>query len=190
MNRFWWVRHGPTHAKDMVGWSDLPADLSDTAMLGRLSDFLPHNAPVVSSDLLRASATADAVCGNRARLPHEPGLREINFGDWELCQFAEIEKDDPDRIRAYYESPGDVRPPGGESWVETCDRVNAAVDRLVVVGLSDIIVVAHFGSILTQVQRASGMTAYQAFGHRIDNLSVTQIVFDGLWRAGPINQIL
>ena len=28
MTRFWLVRHGPTHAKTMVGWTDLPADLS------------------------------------------------------------------------------------------------------------------------------------------------------------------
>jgi alpha-ribazole phosphatase len=36
MTRFWLVRHGPTHAKAMVGWSDLPADLSDTAALSRV----------------------------------------------------------------------------------------------------------------------------------------------------------
>ena len=37
MTRLWWVRHGPTHAKAMVGWRDLPADLSDTAALARLA---------------------------------------------------------------------------------------------------------------------------------------------------------
>ncbi|MEY8841169.1 histidine phosphatase family protein, partial [Cribrihabitans sp. XS_ASV171] len=37
MTRLHFVRHGPTHAKGMVGWSDLPADLSDTALLDRLS---------------------------------------------------------------------------------------------------------------------------------------------------------
>ena len=30
------IRHGPTHAKGMVGWSDLAADLSDTQALARL----------------------------------------------------------------------------------------------------------------------------------------------------------
>ncbi|MCX8953857.1 histidine phosphatase family protein, partial [Ruegeria sp. NA] len=38
MTRLHLVRHGPTHAKTMVGWSDLPADLSDTAALRRLHD--------------------------------------------------------------------------------------------------------------------------------------------------------
>ncbi|HHL22744.1 MAG TPA: histidine phosphatase family protein, partial [Aliiroseovarius sp.] len=29
MISWWWLRHGPTHAKGLVGWSDVPADLSD-----------------------------------------------------------------------------------------------------------------------------------------------------------------
>lgn len=39
--RLWWVRHGPTHAKTFIGWTDRPADLSDTAALARLAAFLP-----------------------------------------------------------------------------------------------------------------------------------------------------
>lgn len=188
MTRFWWVRHGPTHAKGMIGWSDLPADLSDTARLARLSAYLPSHAPVISSDLIRASATADAIAAGRLRLPHDPDLREMHFGTWELRHFAEVGAEDPDRIRAFYEQPGNVRPPGGESWDQTRTRVNAAADRLL--PHADIIVVAHFGAILTQVQRALGISAYDAFGQRIDNLSLTQISFDGEWTAGPINHIL
>ncbi|MGL6209472.1 MAG: histidine phosphatase family protein, partial [Paracoccaceae bacterium] len=59
MTRFFWVRHGPTHAKTMVGWTDLPADLSDTAALDRLKATLPQGAVTISSDLIRATATAD-----------------------------------------------------------------------------------------------------------------------------------
>ena len=43
----------------MIGWTDLPADLSDTARIARLSNYLPH-APVISSDLSRARDTAPA----------------------------------------------------------------------------------------------------------------------------------
>jgi hypothetical protein len=35
MTRFWLVRHGPTHAKAMIGWTDLAADLSDQSALRR-----------------------------------------------------------------------------------------------------------------------------------------------------------
>ncbi|MDP5086009.1 MAG: histidine phosphatase family protein [Yoonia sp.] len=186
MTRLWLVRHGPTHAKSMVGWSDIPADLSDTAALARLRDHLP-DAPVVSSDLQRAVTTADTLA-SALRLPHDPNLREINFGAWELKTFAEIEATDPQTIRAYWETPGHVAPPQGESWNAVRQRVDSAIDHYLAQGYDDLIVVAHFGVILTQVQRALGISAYEAFSHRIENLSVTTLVYGpGGWRADQIN---
>lgn len=176
MTRFWLVRHGPTHAKAMIGWTDLPADLSDLAALARLNAHLPVDAPVISSDLSRAIATADALAG-RPRLPHDPGLREIHFGAWETRTFAEIDAESPAQIRAFWETPGDTRPPGGESWNDLATRTSAALDRLQ--GQApDIIVVAHFGPILAALQRAGAMTAAQVFAHKIDNLSVTCLTLD------------
>ncbi|MFT4959826.1 MAG: alpha-ribazole phosphatase [Paracoccaceae bacterium] len=191
MTRLYLVRHGPTHAKSMVGWSDLPADLSDTAALTRLSAHLPQSGIVISSDLSRAATTADAIQGNRSRLPHQTNLREINFGAWELRNFREIEAETPELIRAYWEHPGDVRPPGGESWNEVCTRVNGAIDSLIAAHTGqDLIIVAHFGAILTQLQRAEGLDAEQAFSHRIENLSVTELTHgaDG-WSTGHINHL-
>lgn len=192
MTRLHLVRHGPTHAKSMVGWSDLPADLSDTGFLTRLAAHLPQQALVVSSDLRRAADTASAIQGARTRLPHRAGLREINFGAWELRRFAEIEAEDPEQIRAYWETPGDVRPPGGESWNEVCARVDAEIDALIAAHPGgDLIVVGHFGMILTQVQRALRLDADQAFAHRIDNLSVTEITrLPQGWEVGRINHLV
>lgn len=186
------VRHGPTHARGMVGWSDLPADLSDTDALARLSADLPQDALVVSSDLIRCVATADAIQGSRQRLEHRKELREINFGDWELREVRDIEAEDPHRLHAYWTNPGDVRPPNGESWQEVCDRIDTAVDGLIerYTGQS-LILVVHFGVILTQIQRALDLTASEAFGHKIDNLSVTSISAGPKgWDVSRINQIL
>ncbi|WP_420569450.1 histidine phosphatase family protein [Thalassovita sp.] len=189
MSRFFWVRHGPTHAKAMVGWTDLPADLSDRAQLDRLHAHLPHEALVISSDLSRAASTADAITRHRTRLPHDPDLREINFGAWEMKGVKDVE--DQDHLRAYWETPGDIRAPGGESWNDVTARVNAAVARLLSAYPGrDIVAVAHFGVILTQVQTALGLSAYQAFSHKIENLSVTEVCLtDGQWRAGAINHL-
>ncbi len=182
------VRHGPTHAKSMVGWSDIPADLSDTAALTRLSAFLPQDAPVVSSDLSRAVETATAIENGRLRLPHREGLREMHFGDWELKRFDEVSAQDPHHIRAFWETPGDVAPPNGESWNVVCARVDDAIDGLLADhNDTDMIVVAHFGAILTQIARAEGLSGSDAFGHKIDNLSVTVIETHGNWRAEVIN---
>ena len=186
MKRVWWVRHGPTHQKAMVGWSDVPADLSDTGKLARLRAILPV-APVISSDLARARMTADAIEDNRPRLPHDPNLREIHFGAWELRRFDEVEAETPDLIRDYWDKPGDIAPPGGESWNTVRDRVTAATDRVMAMPGPDVIIVAHMGAILTQVQRALAITALKAFSHRVDPLSVTCLAYDGHWRLQMIN---
>lgn len=187
MTKVYLVRHGPTHAKTMVGWSDLPADLSDTAQLARLSAYLPDDAVVISSDLIRASATADAIAGNRLRLPHARGLRELHFGAWELQAFDRV--DDPDRLRAFWDQPGDARAPGGESWNDLRARVDATLTD--VIGQHPkrpVIAVAHMGAILTQVQRALRVSAYDAFSHKISNLSVTEVQYrTGAWHAEKIN---
>ena len=169
MTRLWLVRHGPTHAKGMIGWTDLPADLSDGPALARLSAALPA-APVVSSDLRRTIDTATALQADRPRLPHEHALREFHFGDWEGRGFDGPE--DPE-LRAYFDDPGTRRAPGGESWEDVAARAGAALAR-VATG-PDLIVVTHMGVILTQWARATGQAPYSALAQRIDPLSLTRI---------------
>lgn len=192
MTTWHWVRHGPTHAKGMVGWSDLPADLGDKAALTRLEAALPRDALVVSSDLQRCVATADAIQKERKRLPHEERIREIHFGDWELRNFADISASDPDLSRSFWQNPGDVAPPGGESWNATAERVSAFVDEINARHSGrDIIAVGHFGVILTQVQRAARLDAASALSFEISNLSVTRLQFtDPHWRVRGVNHLV
>lgn len=188
MSRMFWVRHGPTHAQAMVGWSDIAADLSDSARLARLAAHLPANALLVSSDLSRAVATADAIAGARVRLPHMRDLREIHFGAWEMQPVGAVA--DQAHLRAFWDSPGDLSAPGGECWHEVCARADRAVARLIAAHPGrDIVAVAHMGTILTQVQRALGVSAHEAFGQRIDTLSVTELHFlSGRWQAVAIGR--
>jgi alpha-ribazole phosphatase len=164
------VRHGPTHATAMVGWTDLPADLSDTAALSRLRAALPP-VRIVSSDLSRAIATADALATG-PRLPHDPDLREIHFGAWEGLTFDAAEARDPGLIRAFWETPGGVTAPSGESWNAMALRVGRALDRL---ADQDTVIVAHFGPILAAIGWATGAAPYDLLAHRIDNLSLTVV---------------
>jgi alpha-ribazole phosphatase len=188
-----WVRHGPTHEKSFVGWRDVPADLSDTALISRVRGHLPGAAVLVSSDLVRSVATADALSTPaHTRLPHERGLREMDFGVWDGMRFDAIAARDPQLSRAFWEQPGDIRAPDGESWNDTTARVNTVVDRLNAAHpAGHIIAVAHFGVILTQIQRALGVTAYEAMAHKIDNISVTTLRHCGndRWHVEQINHL-
>ncbi|OUS05606.1 histidine phosphatase family protein [Rhodobacterales bacterium 52_120_T64] len=191
--RLWFVRHGPTHSKAAVGWSDVPADLSDLAALRRLSSYLPVEAKIISSDLKRASATADALQGGRVRLQNMSALREMNFGDWDGRLFADIAKSDPETSRQFWESPGAVAPPNGESWDDLSMRIAAAVDTIITNnGTGDVVIVGHFAAILTALQRASGMSAKAAFAFKIDNLSVTRLEYlhpVKSWRVHGVNHL-
>ena len=178
----WWVRHGPTGVRGMCGWSDVAARLDDAAALSRLSAALPPDAAVVSSDLDRARRTADAIAGPRRRLPDDPALREMHFGDWELRTAAEIEAADPETARAFWDDPASVTPPGGEHWDALSARVESAVVRLTEGG-GDLVAVAHFGTILSQVQRARGTHGPDAFAQAVRPLSLTRIRIDGAARV-------
>jgi broad specificity phosphatase PhoE len=179
------LRHGPTHAKGMTGWTDLPADLSDIARIARLRAAL-HGLPCVTSDLSRAVATADAVASGQ-RMPADPAFREIHFGTWEGLTHAQAEARDPALIRAFWDEPGVVAAPGGESWNDLAGRVAAGVAAL----RGPTLIVAHFGAILATVGHLTGEGPQSLFRHRIDPLSLTVLVpAHRSWRLAAINQVL
>ena len=187
-----WVRHGPTHEKSFVGWRDVPADLSDHHLIARVRDALPARALMVSSDLRRARDTAHVLrADGHVLLPEEPDLREINFGVWDGMRFDAVAERDPVLSRDFWEKPGDIQAPDGESWNQTRARVDAVVDRMNAQHPeAEITAVAHFGVILTQVQRALGVTAYEAMAHKIDNISITTVAHEmGVWDVRRINHI-
>jgi broad specificity phosphatase PhoE len=179
VTRLWLIRHGPTHSRRLVGWTDLPADLSDAARLARLSNALP-DAPVVSSDLVRASATADAIMGGRPRRPDDPDLREFDYGAWEDRAVADL----PEALtRPFFETPGALRAPGGESWNDVAARTTAALARQTAAAPPDLIVVCHFGVILTQWARATGLPPARVLAQPVGNLGLTRI---DLTPDGPV----
>lgn len=175
-NRIWWIRHGPTHQKTFVGWRDVPADLTDRAKLSRLDAALPSEAALISSDLRRCVETAAELTPGRKLLPPDRDLREFNFGAWDGLTFDEVAARDPVLSRRFWDEPGDLRAPDGESWNDVDARVSAAVRRLLVGRAGqDLIVVAHFGVILTQLARCEGQTVMSALGQKIEPLSITRI---------------
>jgi broad specificity phosphatase PhoE len=188
--RWWWVRHAPTHARAAVGWTDVQADLSDATALDRLAAALPQ-APVVSSDLSRARATADRLAGPRPRLSDEPAFRELHFGDWEGMAFDAIAARDPEASARFFDRPGPTPAPGGESFDQLAARVAGAVGRLNDQRpADDLIVVAHAGAIQAALAQAARLTAPQALAFAVAPLSLTRLDWlpdAGAWRVSGVN---
>jgi ribonuclease H / adenosylcobalamin/alpha-ribazole phosphatase len=130
------LRHGETeHSVDMrfSGRNDLPLTAlgreQAEASARRLSSYDGIDT-VVCSPLRRAQETAVVVAKELGADPvEEPGLAELDFGDWEGLTFAEVRERWPEQLDAWLASP-DVAPPGGESITDVTNRVRRARNRM------------------------------------------------------------
>ena len=101
---------------------------------------------IVSSDLRRASATAEIIAETLGVEPViiDTGWRERDIGRWQGLTTAQIESQYPGALAA-----GDY-PPGWESNESLLDRVLAAIHRTAARVVSgDVLVVSHAGVIYT-----------------------------------------
>ena len=104
---------------------------------------------VVSSDLRRASSTAEIIAETLGAEPViiDAGWRERSVGRWQGLTTAEIESQYPGALAA-----GNY-PPGWESNESVLDRVLAAIQRTAARVVSgDVLVVSHAGVIYTLEQ--------------------------------------
>ena len=130
---------------------------------------------LVCSPLARARETADIVAARIGLRPQEdPRFAETDTGEWTGRSFAEIEAEDPDGFRRFQVSDPTFRYPGGESFAEQSDRVQA--------GLRDLrarpeklpaLVVCHRGVIRLALAATTGDDA--AGGRAIDNASLVSL---------------
>ena len=182
---FYLIRHGESLANQqnrLCGHADW-----DLTELGReqakRNAQLLKDVPVdvvLSSDLLRAYHTAEAVAQLKG-LPvqTDPGFREIFVGPWEGQLEADVIAKEPELLAAWRKELKHV--PGGESVEALYHRVKAALDRAAERYAGKHIVVAtHATPIRVLTCVFSGMSLEDAVRIQpVSNASVTRIVWDG-----------
>ena len=146
-------RHGQTAwnlAERFQGSSDVELDEAGLAQAGRAARLLGTLSPeaIVSSDLVRAAATADTLaglCGLEVRL--DGRLRETYGGRWQGRTATELAAEDHERYLAW-RAGEDVPAGGGERRTEVAARVVPAIsDALAdVCPRGTLVVVTHGGS--------------------------------------------
>lgn len=129
-------RHGRTAwnaSQRFQGQSDVPLDEVGVVQAAAAARVLARLEParLMSSDLQRASATADALA-QITGLPVEPDgrLRETWAGAWEGLTRAEIEEQFPGELSAWA-AGSDLRPGGGETRREVADRMVAVLTEVI-----------------------------------------------------------
>jgi alpha-ribazole phosphatase len=156
------LRHGPTKALPgcLLGSTDAPLSGAGVSRLHSLIE--PHLQQIAQwycSPLLRARQTL-AYLHERGCHINQPvydeRLREIDFGSWELRNFADIAAADSARVAAWQEQYMDFAFPNGESVQAFISRVKAILDTLST-SSGSIGIVTHGGVIRTIICLALGL---------------------------------
>ena len=161
------VRHAETAmAGRFCGHSDPDLNAAGEMQLARIVEqVLPLGIDrIVSSDLLRASRTAQII-GRRIGVEPEyrRRLREIHFGLWEGMSWNEIAAHFPREAMAWIaEFPSNA--PQGEPYAELCARVEAEFYSLLHTSTGGVTaVVTHRGPLRYALTKFFGRSEQEAF---------------------------
>lgn len=186
MTKFLLIRHGQSvanAAKIYSGHSHLPLSDIGWKQAQCTGAYLAAHYKIdriYSSDLLRAVTTACAISEKLGMMPvyTDPGLREINAGDWEGLTYPELEKKFPEEIEHWYHAPWLCRCNGGESVEEVGHRLVKNLLKLAAENEEKTVVVAtHAAAIRTTVSYALQGNFERMF-IEIPNASVSEIDCD------------
>lgn len=198
--QFWWIRHAPVvdNGGRIYGGAEIDADVSDRQTFQSLAKSLPANAQFMASSLSRTRQTLLAVRKEGRTdipedLPLDPELNEQSLGDWHGDLIA-------DRFPMGMPWPGfwmldaDACSPGGESFIDVCARVAAAVDRIREEHAGKTIVIAaHGGVIRAALAQALAIPPATALSFSIANCSITRIhhlarkTGEAAWQVAGVN---
>ena len=102
----------------------------------------------VASPLQRCRTAAEIIHNKlNIAVHYDPGLKEVDFGDWEGLSFWEIAAIWPDQVSQWARFDSEFSFPGGESFVDFLYRVKRVADMLVAAPEKNILVCTHGGVI-------------------------------------------
>jgi broad specificity phosphatase PhoE len=159
----WLARHGQTaynHARRFQGHLPVPLDETGREQARALArEATAHEwGALWCSPLARALETARIV-GDAIAMEPRPDARfaETDCGEWTDRSFDEVQASDPEAFRRFVEADPGFAFPGGESFAQQSDRVQA--------GLADVragelpaLVVCHRGVMRLALTHARGET--------------------------------
>jgi len=168
MNAIVLVRHAETDlAGKFCGRADPGLNVAGERQLPFLVEELAafEIGHIYSSDLRRASQTATAIGERiRVRVEFRPGLREMDFGEWEGLTWGEVEQKYPEEAQLWVSARRARSAPGGESYQDFIARVEAEFKQLLLENeTTPSAVVTHRGVIEYALTRYFGFSEPDAW---------------------------
>lgn len=182
MTRLLLVRHGETELQSSLrywGKTDVALGVDGLCQAEKLSNRLAAEkiGCVYSSELKRASDTAGIIASkHNLNVTTCPELKEIDFGEIEGLDFAEINNRFPEVAQMWSKRSPHLTYPGGESLVGLEARVARFNDRLVNHQVDEtVLVVAHAGVLRTLICQLLGLEMRSRWNIRIDLASLSVV---------------
>ncbi len=182
VQRIYLVRHGQTiwnHEHRYQGHTDTELSPEGIEQAMALQKRMLHEnlTAAYSSDLKRAYETARIIAQ-----PHNidvkvcSGLREINFGVWEGLTYTDIEKNYPDLLKLWLETPHLLHVPQGESFPIVKERALKSIKEIINSNhKDDVLIVSHGGTIAALICSLEGKSLMEMWQYKQSNTSVTTL---------------
>ena len=179
------IRHGETEWNKtgrFQGHSDVPLSEEGRAQAEALGKNLvvDHVDAIYASDLTRAMETA-APLAERFGLPviPDPQLRELNFGAWEGRNFNDVNAENPDAMKNFYNDPEQANIPDSENFTDFQRRVAGRVREIAAQERGKrIVIVSHGASIRILLANLLSMPIRSIWHLSQLNTAVNKIRFD------------
>ena len=148
------IRHGQTdwnEERRVQGQSDsrlTQLGEEQAVELGQRIQLVEFDKAFCSSSLRTRQTAANLFPDSRVEIEYLDNLREIFLGPWEGALYDEIEQQEPDSFRHFWEEPHLFDVEGAESFYELQNRAVAVVEKIAELHLDQqIAVVSHLSLI-------------------------------------------
>jgi alpha-ribazole phosphatase/probable phosphoglycerate mutase len=176
------LRHGePVGGRRYRGQTDDPlSDKGWQQMRAAVARRDPWQV-IYSSPLLRCADFARELAGRLSLPLHlDARLMEIGFGAWEGRTADELRRDDPQRLKRFWQDPVANRPEGAETLESFRHRVAAAWREILASHPGErILIVGHAGITRMIMTLVLGSPPAHMFRIQVDNAGLTRIRVQG-----------
>ena len=187
MTTIYLVRHAEAEGnlyRRIHGWYNSLITENGFAQIKALEDHFRdiHIDAVYSSDLYRTMTTARAVYIPKGLpLNTDPGLREMNLGNWEDLSFGFVRHRWPEEMERFNRNDPTWQAPNGEDFFQLGERLEGTVRRIASRHPNQTIALFSHGMAIRQliaVIKGVPPEEWHTVPHG-DNTAVTRLTFDG-----------
>lgn len=170
------IRHTKPQIEKGYIYGQTDLDVADTfeEEAQKVAELLPdkNQMLIYSSPLQRCYKLAKFLQGKQLEV--DDRIKEINFGDWEMKRWDELDKQ---MMKNWLKDIVNQKAPGGESNLELYERVKAFWEDIQQVDAEEMGIVCHYGVILSLLSHLLDIPLQKAFHMDLNYGTVIRVIY-------------